>query len=80
MELAEARNLLTNLLTPREKEILKMMVNVSTTKEIAYDLEISPRTVEAHRQNMMSKLQVVDMPMLVRCAVTHRLVPLEKTS
>ena len=77
MELAEARNLLTNLLTPREKEILKMMVNGSTTKEIAYDLEISPRTVEAHRQNMMSKLQVVDMPMLVRCAVTHRLVPLE---
>ena len=77
MELAEARNLLTNLLTPREKEILKMMVNGSTTKEIAYDLEISPRTVEAHRQNMMSKLQVVDMPMLIRYAVTHRLVPLE---
>ena len=77
MELAEARNLLTNLLTPREKEILKMMVNGSTTKEIAYDLEFSPRTVEAHRQNMMSKLQVVDMPMLDRCAVTHRLVPLE---
>ena len=60
MELAEARNLLTNLLTPREKEILKMMVNGSTTKEIAYDLEISPRTVEAHRQNMMSKLQVIE--------------------
>ena len=34
-------------------------------------------TMEAHPQNMMSKLQVVDMPMLVRCAVTHRLVPLE---
>ena len=77
MELAEASNLLTNLLTPREKEILKMMVNGSTTKKIAYDLEISPRTVETHRQNMKSKLQVVDMPMLVRCAVTHPLVPLE---
>ncbi|HCP33531.1 MAG: response regulator [SAR324 cluster bacterium] len=77
MELAEARNLLTNLLTPREKEILSMIVNGLTTKEIAYDLEISPRTVEAHRQNMMNKLQVVDMPMLVRCAVTHRLVPIE---
>ena len=77
MELAEARNLLTNLLTPREKEILSMIVNGLTTKEIAYDLEISPKTVEAHRQNMMNKLQVVDMPMLVRCAVTHRLVPIE---
>ena len=77
MELAEARNLPTNLLTPREKEILIMMVNGSTTKEIAYDLEISPRTVKAHRQNMMNKLQVVDMLMLVRCVVTHRLVPIE---
>ena len=77
MELAEARNLLTNQLTPREKEILKMMVNGSTNKEIAYDLEISPRTVEAYLQNMMSKLQVVDVPMLIRCAITHRVVPLE---
>ena len=77
MELAEARNLLSNLLTPRENEILKLMVNGATTKEIAYDLEISPRTVEAHRQNMMGKLQVSDMPMLIRCAVSHKLVPLE---
>ena len=66
MKIAEVRNLLTNLLTSREKKILKMMVNGSITKEIAYDFEISPRTVEGHRQNMMSKLQVVDMPMLVR--------------
>ena len=54
-----------------------MMVNGSTNKEIAYDLEISPRNVEAYLQNMMSKLQVANMPMLVRYAVTHRLVPLE---
>lgn len=78
MELREARSLLTNLLTPREKEILKMMVNGSTTKEIAYDLDISPRTVEAHRKNMMGKLQVVDIPMLIRCAVVHSLVPLDQ--
>jgi FixJ family two-component response regulator len=54
-----------------------MIVNGSTTKEIGYDLVISPRTVEAHRRNMMAKLQVSDMPMLVRCAVTHQLVPLD---
>ena len=77
MELAEARNLLNGLLTVREKEILRMIVNGSTTKEIGYDLVISPRTVEAHRRNMMAKLQVSDMPMLVRCAVTHQLVPLD---
>ncbi len=55
-----------------------MMVNGSTTKEIAYDLEISPRTVEAHRRNMMGKLKVGDIPMLVRCAIVHSLVPLDQ--
>jgi DNA-binding NarL/FixJ family response regulator len=52
------------------------MVKGSRTKEIAFDLNISSRTVEAHRQNMMSKLNVGDMTMLVSFAVTHKLVPL----
>ena len=56
MELAEARNLLTNLLTPREKEILSMIVNGLTTKEIAYDLEVTQRTFQTQRQNIMSNL------------------------
>jgi PAS domain S-box-containing protein len=77
LELSAARNALIGLLTPRETEILQLMVNGSTTKEIAFDLGISPRTVEAHRQNMMVKLQIHDMPMLVRFAITHRMVPLE---
>ena len=46
MELAEARNLLNGLLTGREKEILGMILNGSSTKEI--ELELSPRTAEAH--------------------------------
>lgn len=77
LQLSEARTALTQLLTPRELEILQLMVNGSSTKEIAYDLSISPRTVEAHRQNMMVKLQIHDMPMLVRFAITHRLVDLQ---
>ncbi|MBT3215471.1 MAG: PAS domain S-box protein, partial [Deltaproteobacteria bacterium] len=77
IELSEARQILSNSLTPREKEILQLMVNGSSTKEIAFDLKISHRTVEAHRQNMMVKLDASDMTMLVRFAVTHKLVQFE---
>ena len=75
-DLFEARHLLQNSLTPREKEILQLMVAGSTTKEIAFDLNISNRTVEAHRQHMMTKLNATDMTMLVRLAITHKLVPI----
>ena len=77
IELSEAIQILSNSLTPREKEILQLMVNGSSTKEIAFDLKISHRTVEAHRQNMMVKLDASDMTMLVRFAVTHKLVQFE---
>ncbi|MBC8257814.1 MAG: response regulator [SAR324 cluster bacterium] len=76
LDLLEARQILSNTLTPREKEILQLMVNGSSTKEIAFDLNISNRTVEAHRQNMMVKLDAGDMTMLVRLAVSHKLVPM----
>ena len=76
IDLSEARQVLRNSLTPREKEVLQLMVKGSRTKEIAFDLNISTRTVEAHRQNMMSKLNVGDMTMLVSFAVNHKLVSL----
>ena len=75
LELSEARQILSNLLTLREKEILKLMVNGSSTKEIAFDLNISHLAVEADRQNMMTKLESGDMSMLVSIAVAHKLVP-----
>ena len=75
LELSEARQILSNLLTLREKEILKLMVNGLSTKEIAFDLNISHLTVESYRQNMMTKLESGDMSMLVSIAVAHKLVP-----
>ena len=72
--LTDAQQMLANTLTPREKEILQYMVDGSSTKEIAFDLDISTRTVEAHRNNMRQKLNVHDIAMLIRCAITHRLV------
>ena len=57
LELSEARQILSNLLTLREKEIHKLMINGSSTKEIAFDLNISHLTVETYCQNMMTKLE-----------------------
>ena len=74
IDLSEIRQVLQNSLTPREKEVLHMMVKGSSTKEIAFDLNFSTRTVEAHRQKMMAKLNVVNMTVLVSFAVTHKLV------
>jgi len=74
LELSEARQILSNLLTLREKEILKLMVNRSSTKEIVFNLNISHLTVEAYRQNIMIKLESGDMSMLVSFAVAHKLV------
>lgn len=45
-------------LTPRERDVLKGLVRGHPNKTIAYDLDISPRTVEVHRANLMQKLGV----------------------
>jgi len=45
-------------LTPRENEIMKLLANSVSNKEIARQLEISPRTVEVHRQHIMKKLKI----------------------
>ena len=56
-------------LTPREREVMTMLVAGATSKEVAYDLKISPRTVEVHRANIMSKMQARNLPELVRMTI-----------
>ncbi len=56
-------------LTPRESEVLRNVVDGSTNKEIARSLDVSPRTIEVHRQNMMSKMNAKSFAELVRMAV-----------
>jgi two-component system response regulator FixJ len=53
-------------LTAREREILTGIVAGLPNKTIAYDLEISPRTVEVHRASIMGKMQAKSLPDLVR--------------
>lgn len=58
------------VLTPREREVLDGLAKGLPNKTIAYDLQISPRTVEIHRANLMSKLAVKSLSEALRIAFT----------
>jgi len=62
------------VLTPRQREILKLIAEGVHTKEIAHRLALSPKTVEAHRAQLMERLGIRDVPGLVRLAVRTGLV------
>ncbi len=64
-------------LTPRQREILQMIAEGKNTKEIAGALEISVKTVEAHRLQLMARLNIHDVPGLVRYAIRSGLVSSE---
>jgi two-component system, LuxR family, response regulator FixJ len=55
-------------LTPRERDVLLGLVRGHPNKTIAYDLDISPRTVEIHRANLMTKLRVASLSEALRIA------------
>ncbi len=56
-------------LSPRENEVLRGIVDGGTSKEIARTLDVSPRTIEVHRHNVMSKMNAKSIAELVRMAV-----------
>ena len=60
---------LVSALTPREKEIMDLVVQGRHNREIANILGISPRTVEVHKSRVMMKLQVERVPDLVRLSL-----------
>ena len=57
-------------LSPREREVLDGMVAGHPNKVIAYNLSLSPRTVEIHRARVMDKMQARSLSELVRLAIT----------
>jgi DNA-binding NarL/FixJ family response regulator len=61
-------------LTSRQREILQMIAEGWNTKEIASTLEISIKTVEAHRLQLMARLDIHDVPGLVRYAIRNGMV------
>jgi len=63
-----------NLLTLREKEILRLVVDEKSNKQIARELFISERTVESHRKNIYRKTNTESLVGLVRFAIDNKLV------
>ena len=64
-------------LTSRQREILQLIGEGKNTKEIASNLEISVKTVESHRLQLMERLRIHDVPGLVRFAIRTGLVSAE---
>jgi DNA-binding NarL/FixJ family response regulator len=61
-------------LTSRQREILQLIGEGKNTKQIAFNLEISIKTVESHRLQLMERLRIHDVPGLVRFAIRTGLV------
>ncbi|MBP0600518.1 response regulator transcription factor [Herbaspirillum sp. LeCh32-8] len=57
------------VLTPRQREILQLIAEGNNTKEIAYQLNVSAKTIETHRAQLMERLDIRDVPGLVRYAI-----------
>ena len=63
-----------DVLTPRELEVLKLIAEANTSKEIADKLFISIKTVDRHRQNILDKLGMRDRVELTRYAIRRGLI------
>jgi len=61
-------------LTERQREILQLIAEGQTTKAIALILRVSPKTVEYHRAKLMERLNIHDIPGLVRFALRQKLI------
>lgn len=61
-------------LSPRERQIITMVVNGQSSAEIGLALHLSPKTVATYRSRLMGKLGVSDVPGLVRLAIRHKLI------
>lgn len=72
--LPKKQNSSVNLLTSREIEILKLIAEGLSNSETAEKLFISPKTVKAHRENIMKKLDLHNVVELVRCAIDNGLI------
>ena len=65
-------------LTPRQREILQLLVEGRSNREIAQLLDLSVKTVETHRARLMDALDIRDLPGLIRYAIRHGLISAEE--
>jgi DNA-binding NarL/FixJ family response regulator len=64
-------------LTPREKEVLKLLAEGFRVKDVASNLKLSVKTIEAHKFNLMRKLDIHNKAQLVQYAFQKRIIPLQ---
>lgn len=64
-------------LSPREREVLQLLAEGKSTKEIAWSFNLSVKTIEVHRQKIMEKLDIHSVAELTKYAVREGLTPLE---
>jgi two-component system response regulator NreC len=77
-EIQETDAEVLEILTPREREVLELIVRGLTNRQIAGRLHISIKTVETHRGNMMQKLDVHDRAGLVKFAIDHGVISVDE--
>ena len=65
-------------LTPREREVMTLVVSGLLNKQVGWELGISEITVKAHRGNMMQKMKAESLADLVRMAARLRITPVSK--
>ena len=64
-------------LTPREREVLQLLAEGNSTKQIALHLHVSGKTIESSRRHIMEKLQIHSIAELTKYAVREGITPLE---
>ncbi len=74
----KGKQLPLEIMTPRQREILQLIAEGNSTKEIAFKLNVSIKTVEAHRKQLMDRLHIYDIAGLVRYAIKIGIVSSEK--
>ena len=76
-ERSRAPELELTQLTPRERAVLRLLAQSRKMREIAEEMGISVKTIETHRSRIMSKLEIDNLPGLVRFAIRSGLIPPE---
>ncbi len=66
-----------SVLTPREREVLQLLTEGHGTKQIAYRLHVSTKTIDTHRQHIMDKLDIHNVAELTKYAIREGLTNLE---
>jgi len=68
------KTILLEGLSPREHQVLRLVVEGRTSKEIAGLVGVKPISIDTYRSRIMAKLEITDLPSLVRFAIRHGLI------